>query len=470
MRRAPIIAALAALCVLLFAAAPARADSTNVFRTSDAWQQLVESAIMGESASVSIVSGAGFANYWIDTNGGTCTRQASPGAYVDAQACSTFNAPWLTSSNGDVARVRPGAYGTQSFAQRGSPMTCPGFTVIMEGGASLTTDLKFGDNTNGFGSSNQFVDCITVKSYDPTDRFTIGDELSFGHADDILISDFTMDKNFAQSKAVFWRGDTNRTKIDNADLCCVDNYQIMEGFTGNDETSPNSNITIEDTNLHTMRRSGGSAVHNECFLTGPAPGLTLNRTHWAGCTSGVNFNMGAFGDFAPTVDNYNWTITNSIFEAPTENTETDKLLGFAIFAGCNFPHPGLKTGWVVMNNIFEGPFYPDSGFGCGDSGMIFRNNIMRTGGNQCPGGMVTYSVFDRTCTGTGNVNAGASATLFSTANFPGYTSAGVDQDWTYGASAVQINKGDPLNYPSIDKNGVTRPLGGFPDAGPYEAG
>ena len=30
------------------------------------------------------------ANLWVDTDGGTCTRQATPGPYVDAAACSSM--------------------------------------------------------------------------------------------------------------------------------------------------------------------------------------------------------------------------------------------------------------------------------------------------------------------------------------------------------------------------------------------
>ena len=40
------------------------------------------------------------ANLWVDTNGGSCTRLASPGAYVDAQACVSADAAYGAASNG----------------------------------------------------------------------------------------------------------------------------------------------------------------------------------------------------------------------------------------------------------------------------------------------------------------------------------------------------------------------------------
>jgi hypothetical protein len=55
------------------------------------------------------------ANLWVDTNGGTCTRQATPGAYVDAQACSSLPAAYTAATAGDIVLVKCGSYGDQNF-------------------------------------------------------------------------------------------------------------------------------------------------------------------------------------------------------------------------------------------------------------------------------------------------------------------------------------------------------------------
>jgi hypothetical protein len=53
---------------------------------------------------------------WIDSNGGSCTRQATPGSYQDAAACSSFAAAYTAANSGDTVGVRPGTYPAQKFA------------------------------------------------------------------------------------------------------------------------------------------------------------------------------------------------------------------------------------------------------------------------------------------------------------------------------------------------------------------
>ncbi len=45
-----------------------------------------------------------------------CTRQATAGAYDDAQACASFEAAYGAAASGDTVRVRAGTYGAQFFA------------------------------------------------------------------------------------------------------------------------------------------------------------------------------------------------------------------------------------------------------------------------------------------------------------------------------------------------------------------
>lgn len=63
-----------------------------------------------------IPSSGPFANVWVDSNGGTCTRGPSA-AYVDAAACSTLDAAWDAASAGDTIRVKANVstYGAQTI-------------------------------------------------------------------------------------------------------------------------------------------------------------------------------------------------------------------------------------------------------------------------------------------------------------------------------------------------------------------
>jgi hypothetical protein len=53
------------------------------------------------------------ANLWVDTNGGTCTRSATPVAYNDSVACGSFDAAWDAASAGDTIRVKAATYPAQ---------------------------------------------------------------------------------------------------------------------------------------------------------------------------------------------------------------------------------------------------------------------------------------------------------------------------------------------------------------------
>ncbi len=69
------------------------------------------------------------ANLWIDTDGGTCTRSATPIAYNTATACSSFNAAITAATAGDLVAVKSGTYSSQTISANKSS---PGVTVQCE--------------------------------------------------------------------------------------------------------------------------------------------------------------------------------------------------------------------------------------------------------------------------------------------------------------------------------------------------
>jgi hypothetical protein len=56
-------------------------------------------------------------NLWVDPDGGTCTRRATAGDYVDASACDGFNSAYAAASCGDVVLIRgaPDGYPAQTI-------------------------------------------------------------------------------------------------------------------------------------------------------------------------------------------------------------------------------------------------------------------------------------------------------------------------------------------------------------------
>ncbi len=66
---------------------------------------------------------SGTAHLWVDTNGGTCTRAATPGAYGDGQACGSLDAAYdAANATGEASLVvvRAGSYGAQAVSGRRS--------------------------------------------------------------------------------------------------------------------------------------------------------------------------------------------------------------------------------------------------------------------------------------------------------------------------------------------------------------
>ena len=77
--------------------------------------------------------GTGTANLWVDTSGGTCARSATPVAYSDASACSSFDAAWDAASAGDTIRVKAGTYGPQTISGARSSET----RILAESGTKI---------------------------------------------------------------------------------------------------------------------------------------------------------------------------------------------------------------------------------------------------------------------------------------------------------------------------------------------
>jgi hypothetical protein len=353
---------------------------------------------------------------------------------------------------GDAIGVLAGSYPGQTLSDRRVPGTSPGVTFSAVGGTvSINGELQIGEDSVWDGTGQHRADWITLIG-----PFTFGNVV-LAHATNITIDRFTIDKKWQTGKAVLWIGETDKTTLRNAEICCNRNEPLMEAIMLGPPSAgygPNSNITIEDAEIHGMRRDSVD-VHSECFLAPATPGLTLNRTHWHGCNV-MNINIGAYADMdAYDQRDYQWT--NNIFESPTNRNESDKT-GYPFIQGCNPPDWSKKPGWILAYNIFETGWYPCPG----DDGLTLRGNLGEF--PECPKGAVSYEFniwSDRSCGGSTDRLV---TSLFSSANFTNIAA----HDWAYTAGAVQIDKGDPANYPAIDIALHARPVGAGPDAGPYE--
>lgn len=100
----------------------------------------------------------GQAHLWVDTNGGTCSRDAQgDAAYSDAAACGTFDAAWDAATAGDVIRVRPGTYAEQLVTGDKASETW----IIGDGDGDDVT-LGNGDDGADCATSNWSVVCANA--------------------------------------------------------------------------------------------------------------------------------------------------------------------------------------------------------------------------------------------------------------------------------------------------------------------
>jgi hypothetical protein len=88
------------------------------------------------------------ANLWVDADGGTCTRSASPTTYSNAAAC-TPNAALAAASGGDTVLIKGGSYGAISltasapasvvkfFGATGETVTATGLSIAGTGNVSV---------------------------------------------------------------------------------------------------------------------------------------------------------------------------------------------------------------------------------------------------------------------------------------------------------------------------------------------
>jgi hypothetical protein len=87
------------------------------------------------------------ANLWVDSNGGSCVRSATPVTYNDAQACSSFDLANDKCQNNDITLVKGSNYGDQSLS--GSNSRTAACTIQAASGETVnihSLDLKSGAN------------------------------------------------------------------------------------------------------------------------------------------------------------------------------------------------------------------------------------------------------------------------------------------------------------------------------------
>lgn len=367
--------------------------------------------LAGGVTSVVLTTGGGgggvpesTAHLWVDTDGGTCTRQSTPGAYNDAAACTLANS-YTTAQSGDTVGVLSGEYGDWELTGQNKTVTFRG-----EDGATVS-GLGVYDNN------------ITVNNID-------------------------VDNEYAQQTGVYLDGVSNFTFTD-AFICCVTDEKGV--LAGGQVASTPLNILFDNVVFRDVLVTD-ELVHNECFYN-QAAGLTITNSEFYNCatmdlfvTRGTSWGQEQYGDL---------TLINNVFGAP-------RVLNGGC---CHFYSLGFNGGsvltamtdWYVVHNTFEAQSSAN-----GDApGTVWANNLGEWGDFDgdfiSTGNVGTVNSGTDTSASIGTIQGGW-VSPYSTP----------DTDFHLEGDSVAINAADPdysTGVSATDKDGVARD--GTPDAGAY---
>jgi hypothetical protein len=374
---------------------------------------------------------AGAGNVWVDTNGGSCARQATAGPYADARACASLAAAYAAAAAGDTIVVAGGTYGPQTLTGskrltiRGAPGTTP----------TLSTTRVEASNLTMIGFRIQRND-------DPSD---IVATLEARGDDNTYVRVHVDTKKQRGTQGIHADGDRNVFR-GGSTYNVVDEKGALVGA---------SNVTFDNFYFHDVWVTD-SAVHNECVFS-DGPGLTVRNSRFVNCAT-----------MALYITRGNWwgqpvyggvTLVNNVFGHST-NTGSGSWHYYSLVASGVLEE---IRNWKVINNTFETAVGGD----LPAPGTIWANNV---GSWDCLSG-ATYS---------GNVGKKCAAgdravSPASSCGRPACPSPTVARhrwvdpgthDFHLAAGSPAIDAANPAYAPATDKDGKRRH--GRPDAGAYE--
>ena len=346
------------------------------------------------------------ANLWVDLNGGSCTRQATAGAYVDAQACSSFNAAYSAAQPGDLVIAKCGDYtgginGNNEIKITSNKSAGPNVTMQSETPLCATTAGWILDPGDGGTGGNY----LTIK------QFTIND--GFYGIEGSGRTHVTADGNLIESLGDSLRhqlvhfNDSSYISIINNTIgpgCCGSPSagDSPEGirFGATNSSSYNDHITISNNLIHYI---GRIASDWPTSLYGPVPGSDcgsnchVDGIHiWGMTNSVISYNrlyaapcQGIFIESTNDAPNSNIDIIGNAISELGDGGCGDKSIYIKASTGNSSEWSGTFN---IAFNSAEGNFNFGAGFSdCASKGCTFNvtGNYMKlfvTNGSGNDGG------------------------------------------------------------------------------------
>lgn len=373
------------------------------------------------------------ANLWMDSNGGTCTRSASPVVYSDGAACGTGNAAYTAASGGDVVLVRSGTY--TGFA----PGTKTGRVTFREQPGQTVT---WSNSTWGSGNKNVTLDGFNLNGWDLGSNSTNGYVTNVTVQNSSITGQVEIFTNNSPSGGMNVLFDSN--KFNPVVTSGGAEGVISPRWPGGSGTQNDTGITISNNEF-----DGGGTGSNKCsdgVQTGAAAvhiiGNVFHGYLQSECNGPHSDSLQMFGSSRTVIrDNvfYNDTVGIAAYDGePSPVIENNAFRGVErddeniACGGCSSP--------VIQHNTLVGAYVNvTSKTGQQTTNATIKNNVatagVRTDSTNPRGADATYTVNDynlcsSNCTGANSITgtpvftAGATFTTLAgaalTAASPGY--------------------------------------------------
>jgi hypothetical protein len=367
------------------------------------------------------------ANLWVDTDGGSCVRQATPASYNDSQACGSFSVAYEAASAGDTVMVKSGTYGNQTLANLPPKSTDDYIVIRAESGGAVNIGYMKVDNTDNVEVRDMNTNGWGVVS--SSDRVVYRN---------LKVLNLQNGGNIS--------GSTN-VSIIGGEIGFIDPNDGIHLNTV-DATKQNTNILIDGLYMHDLTRNTDPDSHDDCVQVGSAENLTIRNSIFVNCgTQGVFLNPYGAGQVSNIVVENNWF-------GPAQ-------LGFYSLI------IGDVDNVLIRNNSFtQSPRVKEEASNVKLIGNIVSNwaafNCSVTTGQSVE---FSYNITNETCSGATNhtVNANLSNQYVNSSS-----ASSSAFDLHLKPEATAIGKAKPGDFPSTDIDGDERPQGGAADAGADE--
>lgn len=398
---------------------------------------------------------AGTANLWMDTDGGSCTRSATPAAYVSATACASMGAAYQVAQSGDTVGMADGYYGCESLSNQSKTITfaaaagatpwiaCTStlsgqieadYSLVLNNISNLTLDGVYIAGLNTYSTdSNLTFDDVHVTCTDADAHFRQFTGVSYSNVCEARV--------FLMGTGITWTGGEIGPTLDCDNSC---------GAYGNSKFRAD-NLTVSQLTFNENRKD--PSAHSECVMVQGGNNLSISRSSFPTCN--------VFSIFFTCVPG-NGDCSQSPGGLPPRNVTLENNYfgpGPQYYTVQVSSHIGTASNFDYRYNTSYKPFNFDAG-PTGGSSMV--GNIVAYAGG-CPSGITfSYNVFGDNS--GGKCGDATNISVTSTA----FTTDGVGYDATghLEAGSAAIGRGNPGDFPTVDIDGDARTAP--PDAGADE--